>query len=85
MRHKEERVMEKINFTEERRLKAAPGMLMLFVSLIVTLLGIPAYIAGFAYSGPSEGAVLAAGDYRGHYPELRRNYHALRFKDSASQ
>ena len=61
MRHKEERVMEKINFTEERRLKAAPGMLMLFVSLIVTLLGIPAYIAGFAYSGPSEGAVLAAG------------------------
>ena len=45
--------MERINFTEERRLKAAPGMLMLFVSLIVTLLGIPAYIAGFAYSGPS--------------------------------
>ena len=76
--------MEKINFTEERRLKAAPGMLMLFVSLIVTLLGIPAY-RRVCLQRTVRGSCSGGGDYRGHYPELRRNYHALRFKDSASQ
>ncbi|HJB14847.1 MAG TPA: SPFH domain-containing protein [Candidatus Blautia excrementipullorum] len=53
--------MEKVNDAEERRLKAAPGMLMLFVSLIITLLGIPAYILGGLYvswDGPASGAVL---------------------------
>ena len=59
---KEERVMDKIKVTEEKRLKAASGMAMLFVSLIVMLLGIPAYVLGVAYvsmDGPASGAVLA--------------------------
>ena len=59
---KEERVMDKIKVTEEKRLKAASGMAMLFVSLIVMLLGIPAYVLGGAYvsmDGPASGAVLA--------------------------
>lgn len=54
--------MDKIKVTEEKRLKAASGMAMLFVSLIVMLLGIPAYVLGGAYvrmDGPASGAVLA--------------------------
>lgn len=59
---KEERVMAKIKVTEEKRLNAASGMVMLFVSLVVMLIGILAYVLGGIYmsiDGPAAGAVLA--------------------------
>lgn len=54
--------MEKVSITKEKRLKAASGMAMLFVSLIITLLGIPVYVLGSLYmswDGPAAGLVLA--------------------------
>ena len=55
--------MGEIKYSEEKRLKAASGMAMLFVSLVITLAGIPAYILGGMYMSkdlPGAGAVLAA-------------------------
>lgn len=54
--------MKGVNVTEEKRLKAASGMLMLFVSLVIMFLGIPAYVLGGVYmswDGPASGLVLA--------------------------
>lgn len=37
-------IMAEVKFTEEKKLKAAPGFPMAVVSLLVTLAGIPMYV-----------------------------------------
>lgn len=54
--------MNQLKITEEKRLKSASGMLMLFVSSLVTLAGVPLYVLGgcwMSWNWPGGGAVLA--------------------------
>ena len=54
--------MAEVKFTEEKKLKAAPGFPMAVVSLLVTLAGIPMYVLGATWFGadkPAGGVVLA--------------------------
>ena len=54
--------MAEVKFTEEKKLKAAPGFPMAVASLLVTLAGIPMYVLGATWFGadkPAGGVVLA--------------------------
>ena len=48
-RLREEQIMEKEYMAEEKILKPASGMLMLFVGLVLMLVSIPIWVAGVAY------------------------------------